>query len=42
MISRLGPQGIEVFAQRTLTQAATSGKTEKQRRWRGLVRSGAA
>jgi hypothetical protein len=31
MISRLGPQGIEVFAQRQLTQAATSGKTEKQR-----------
>ena len=31
MISRLGPQGIEVFAQRQLAQAATSGKTEKQR-----------
>lgn len=31
MISRLGPQGIEIFAQRQLTQAATSGKTDKQR-----------
>ena len=31
MISRLGPQGIEIFAQRQLTQAATSGKTDKVR-----------